>query len=354
MLVWSFNHKIWRFFPLLIALWLPHGESEESMCSCSKNRESTLQNVEISPLFDVIVNAVSYNYNMSSHHFGEDMLFVPGQMFRMGTVNPQIKRDGEEQRKVSVDSFYIDRYEVNNVQFQQFIQHTGYITDSERFGWSFVFKHSISTENMKNLTKAVLNAEWWVPVPNSSWLYPEGLGTNVFDTDRGNYPVVHISWNDAHTFCSWRNSSRLPTEAEWELAAGRGEDQLFPWGNKILPKEEHRANIFHGTFPSRNTNRDGYEGLAPVDAFPPQNGLGIFNMVGNAWEWVSDYWTIDHDVESILVNPKGPDSGRERTKKGGSFLCHKSFCYRYRIASRHHSTPDSATSNSGFRCAKDI
>ena len=280
------------------------------------------------------------------------MVFVPGMRFFMGTRDPIIHLDGEDRRKVKVKSFYIDKYEVSNADFAIFVNDTGYLTDSEQFGWSFVFRYAIPQRNMAGLTQAVKNAKWWVPVPNSSWRFPEGPGTDVFTTGRANHPAVHISWNDADAYCRWRKGSRLPSEAEWELAAGRGEDGvLFPWGNKILPNGTHMANIFQGVFPGRNTVRDGFESTAPVNSFPPQNELGLHHIVGNAWEWVSDWWTVDHEPHSAA--PSTSTSRKERTKKGGSFLCHKSFCYRYRVAARHHSTPDSATSNSGFRCAKD-
>ena len=151
---------------------------------------------------------------------------------------------------------------------------------------------------------------------------------------------------------------------EWEFAArGNLKAKLYPWGNSIQsPKGVHRANIFHGKFPYSDTGDDGYSGLAPVDSFSPQNDFGLYNMIGNVWEWVSDWWTIEHmktemkgdiEEEETILNPKGSPDGYEKTKKGGSFLCHKSYCYRYRNAARHHTTPDSATQNSGFRCARD-
>ena len=295
----------------------------------------------------------------------ESMVFIPGAEFFMGTKTPIIQRDGETQRRVKVSSFLIDKYEISNSDFHLFIKSTRYITDSERFNWSFVFKYALSEDQLSSLTHAVKDAEWWVPVPNSSWLYPEGR-MSVFESGREKFPVVHISWNDADAFCKWRNDSRLPSEAEWELAANRGRDQLFPWGDKILLNKTHRANIFQGEFPTRNTARDGYALLAPVDAYPPQNELGMYNMIGNAWEWVQDCWSTDHsegvglgeeradDGKDRFLSSTGPSFGKERVKKGGSNLCHKNFCYRYRTAARHHSTPDSATSNSGFRCAKSI
>ena len=284
----------------------------------------------------------------------EDMVFVPGKTFMMGTSNPIIFNDGEgPERPVRVSSFWMDRFEVSNTEYRAFAESTGYRTESEVFGWSFVFDHAIAPKLKKNIKQAVLGAEWWLPVNGSYWREPEGPGTDVFATNRGNFPAVHISWTDAVKFCEWRNGSRLPTEAEWELAARGGKTiaQIFPWGNKLTPSDEHRANIFQGTFPTENTGEDGYQFMAPVDAFGPQNELGLFNMVGNVWEWVQDWWTVHHSTE-LSVDPTGPTTGEEKVKRGGSFLCHRSFCYRYRTVARFKTTPDSATQNAGFRCAK--
>uniref|UniRef100_A0A8C5SJZ0 Sulfatase modifying factor 1 n=1 Tax=Laticauda laticaudata TaxID=8630 RepID=A0A8C5SJZ0_LATLA len=169
---------------------------------------------------------------------------------------------------------------------------------------------------------------------------------------RLDHPVLHVSWNDAVAFCSWAGK-RLPTEAEWEYSCRGGlENRLFPWGNKLHPNGQHYANIWQGEFPRSNTEEDGYKGTAPVTAFPP-NGYGLYNIVGNAWEWTSDWWEINHSADETY-SPKGPSEGSDRVKKGGSYMCHKSYCYRYRCAARSQNTPDSSASNLGFRCAADI
>jgi len=168
-------------------------------------------------------------------------------------------------------------------------------------------------------------------------------------------PVVAPSWFDAVAYCDWLGRAtqrhfRLPTEAEWEYAARGGlEQKLYPWGDKLRPNSEHRCNIWQGDFPNHDTGDDGYAGTCPVDAFSP-NGYGIFSIAGNTWEWCTDWFTSEFDSSRGGDNPPGPATGTGRVMKGGSFLCHKSYCNRYRVAARTSNTPDSSTSNIGFRC----
>jgi formylglycine-generating enzyme len=289
----------------------------------------------------------------------EDMVLINGRKFYIGTDSPKIAGDGEGPRRlVIVSSFMMDRYEVSNNWYQQFVEETQYKTDSEIYGWSFVFDKAVAESLRNNITQAVHGAKWWLPVNGSYWREPEGPGTDVFDenNNRGDYPAVHISWTDAVKFCEWRKA-RLPTEAEWELAArGEKDGLVFPWGNKLQTDGVFRANIFQGSFPKNNTAADGHEFLAPINAYEPQTDGGLHNMIGNAWEWVSDWWIDrhDYDIGAILDNPTGPIKGEEKVKKGGSFICHKKFCYRYRNAARSKTSIDSAAQNSGFRCAKDL
>uniref|UniRef100_A0A8C3P8Y7 Formylglycine-generating enzyme n=1 Tax=Chrysemys picta bellii TaxID=8478 RepID=A0A8C3P8Y7_CHRPI len=282
--------------------------------------------------------------------FPLQMALIPTGMFTMGTDEPEIQQDGEwPARKVHVSQFYMDRYEVSNVEFEKFVNATGYVTEAEKFGDSFVFEGMLSEQVKTEIQQAVAAAPWWMPVKGANWRQPEGPDSSI--SKRMDHPVLHVSWNDAVAYCTWAGK-RLPTEAEWEYSCRGGlENRLFPWGNKLQPKGQHYANIWQGEFPISNTGEDGYKGTAPVTAFPP-NGYGLYNIVGNAWEWTSDWWAVHHSAGETR-NPKGPSSGTDRVKKGGSYMCHKSYCYRYRCAARSQNTPDSSASNLGFRCAAD-
>lgn len=276
------------------------------------------------------------------------MNFIEGGTFQMGTDEAKIYLDGESpSRSVTLDSYYFDVYEVSNSEFEVFVNTTTYVTEAETFGDSFVLEARISEEVKKDITQVVAAAPWWLPVNGADWRHPEGPDSNI--RSRMDHPVTHVSWNDATAYCKWAGK-RLPTEAEWENAARGGlRNRLFPWGNKLQPKGEHRVNIWQGEFPTLNTAEDGFEGTCPVTAFEP-NGYGLYNTVGNAWEWVEDWWTTVHSPQP-QVNPTGPESGTDKVKKGGSYMCHKSYCYRYRCEARSQNGPDSSACNLGFRCA---
>lgn len=283
----------------------------------------------------------------------EGMVKLSGGTFLMGTdTNEGFPEDGEGPvRETNIDSFWMDQTSVTNAEFAEFIRSTGYKTEAERFGWSFVFKKFLSARMPKNNLSHPEGTPWWKGVEGAYWKKPEGPESNIHN--RMDHPVVHISWNDALAYCQWARK-RLPTEAEWEYAArGRLEQQKFPWGNELTPGGEHRCNIWQGAFPDKNTGDDGYVGTAPVHSFKP-NGFDLYNMSGNVWEWTQDWFSSSYPLLRIRDNPEGPGTGDAKVIRGGSYLCHQSYCNRYRVAARSANTVDSSTGNLGFRCVKDV
>ncbi|MET7387712.1 formylglycine-generating enzyme family protein [Streptomyces sp. NPDC005529] len=277
-------------------------------------------------------------------------MLLPGGTFLMGTSDADgFSEDGEGPvRKVTVASFRIDAHAVTNARFARFVEATGHRTEAERFGWSYVFAGFLPAALRRGAVRPP-QTPWWCGVQDAVWHAPEGPGSSL--KDRTDHPVVHVSWNDAAAYCRWAGA-RLPTEAEWEYAARGGlEQRRYPWGDELTPGGEHRCNIWQGSFPTRNTAEDGYRGTAPVDAYEP-NGYGLYNTSGNVWEWCTDRWGTRHS-ERPRANPKGPSQGSSRVMRGGSYLCHHSYCNRYRVAARTANTPDSSTGNLGFRCAWD-
>lgn len=305
------------------------------------------------------------NYEKSSDHDIEnypvrsfskdvraDMIYLSGGEFLMGTDdNEGFPSDGEGPvRKIILSPFYIDPYAVSNADFKAFVSEAGYVTDAEKYGWSFVFHLLVSEESKKNVDQVVQGMPWWWKVDGACWKHPEGLDSDI--QDRLDHPVVHISWNDAMAYCYWAGK-RLPTEAEWEYAARGGLVQKkYPWGDVLTPNGEHMCNIWQGKFPIDNTAGDGYVGTAPVYSFQP-NQYGLYNVSGNVWEWCSDWFSPDLHIHGPKVNPNGPSVGMSKVIRGGSYLCHESYCNRYRVAARSSNTPDSSSGNIGFRCAAD-
>jgi sulfatase modifying factor 1 len=279
-----------------------------------------------------------------------DLLPLDGGVFAMGSADRWAYPDDGEGpvTEVEVSAFSIGAYAVTNDDFSSFVEETGYITDAERFGWSFVFAGLLPDDFPP--TEGVVHAPWWRKVEGAAWRHPEGPHSSI--AERLNHPVVHVSWDDASAYCAW-SGTRLPYEAEWEFA-GRGglAGKAFPWGDELEPDGEHRMNVWQGDFPGRNTGADGFVGTAPVDSFPP-NGYGIHNMTGNVWEWTGDWFHPTFRERDKRRDPAGPPNGTSRVQKGGSYLCHHSYCRRYRVAARQGSTPDSSSGNVGFRCAVD-
>ncbi|MCP3819267.1 formylglycine-generating enzyme family protein [Streptomyces sp. A3M-1-3] len=278
------------------------------------------------------------------------MVRLATDRFLMGSEDHwSVPGDGEGPvHAVRLSPYWIDSCAVSNVQFGAFIEATAHVTDAERHGWSFVFAGLLRDDFPD--TRAVEQAPWWRQVYGACWRHPEGPDSHV--EDRADHPVVHVSWKDAHAYAAWAGR-RLPSEAEWEYAARGGlEQRPFPWGDELEPGGEHRMNVWQGSFPDHNTRDDGWYGTAPVTCCGP-NGHGLYNVCGNVWEWCADRYSPAYYRRSPQENPTGPPVGLERVIRGGSYLCHASYCRRYRVAARSGSTPDSSTGNQGFRCARD-
>jgi sulfatase modifying factor 1 len=279
------------------------------------------------------------------------MICLQGGKFLMGSIHEQARpADGEGPvREVFLAPFWMDKCAVTNAQFQEFVNATNYITDAEKFGWSFVFHKHVPAKLKKQARGISGSAPWWSGIDGASWMRPEGPGSNI--RKRWDHPVVHVSWFDAAAYAEWAGK-RLPTEAEWEFAARGGlEQKLYPWGDELTPGGKHRCNIWQGKFPDFDSGADGFTGTAPVNSYAP-NGFGFYNMSGNAWEWCSDWWGLSFSTQP-QVNPQGAEKGELKVIRGGSFLCHLSYCNRYRVAARTSCTPDSSTAHCGFRCAAD-
>ncbi|MEO6948603.1 MAG: formylglycine-generating enzyme family protein [Ginsengibacter sp.] len=317
------------------------GKAHNLSC-CAASREPSIKSEK-----DVKVK--KYDADISTGN----MIILPGGSFLMGTNDEEgFPSDGEGPiREINLNPFYVGQTTVTNSQFSEFIKATpNYLTDAERYGWSFVF-HGLLSEKDRNLNYQVAaSTPWWKAVPGAQWNHPEGKDSNI--DERMDHPVVHVSWNDAQAYCDW-TGKRLLTEAEWEYAARGGLVQKkFPWGDELTPNGKDCCNIWQGQFPDYNSMDDGYMGTAPAKSFEP-NGFGLYNSAGNVWEWCNDWFSKDFHKTGPRKNPSGPQQGESKVMRGGSFLCHHSYCNRYRVAARSSNTIDSSTSNIGFRCAVD-
>lgn len=279
---------------------------------------------------------------------GDGVVRFEGGPSFIGTDRPALKPDGEGPRRpVRLKPFGLERFTVTNERFAAFVAATGYRTEAEAFGWSFVFQTFLDP---KLSAPAPIDTPWWRKIDGADWAHPEGPGSSI--AGREAHPVTHVSWNDAQAFATWVGG-RLPTEAEWEHAARAGAaDRRFPWGDDEPTDERIFCNIWQGRFPNLNTAIDGFAGTAPVDAFAA-NPAGLYNMAGNVWEWCQDPFRTRSLSRVGRERDREAAAEQERVMKGGSYLCHISYCYRYRIAARLGRNPNTSTGHVGFRVAFD-
>lgn len=276
-----------------------------------------------------------------------DQVSIPAGTFLMGDAFGDGRpSDGEAYvHEVSLEAFQIDATTVTNADFARFVAATGYKTEAEQFSASAVF-HLALQADFDDVVGQPPATPWWLGVRGADWQHPEGRLSDL--TGRDDHPVVHVSWNDANAYCQW-SGRRLPTEAQWECASRGGISQArYPWGNQLLPAGQWRCNIWQGTFPRTNTREDGFLTTAPVKTYEP-NGFGLWQTVGNVWEWCFDWFSPRYYKTSPSESPHGPSTGQNKVMRGGSFLCHDSYCNRYRNSARSSNTPDSSMANAGFR-----
>jgi formylglycine-generating enzyme required for sulfatase activity len=279
------------------------------------------------------------------------MVRLDGGRFRYGGDDPEAyAADGEgPSREVELTPFWIDALAVTNAGFAAFVDATAHVTEAERAGWSFVFHDLLDSHGRAHARSRAAEAPWWIAVEGASWRKPFGPDSRL----RGllDHPVAHVSWNDAMAYCAWAGK-RLPTEAEWEYAARGGVRTRFPWGDELTLGGEFRCNTFQGTFPATNTAADGWRGTCPAGAFAP-NAFGLFNVCGNVWEWCLDGWSSAR-ADLAECDPLRAAADERRVVRGGSYLCHASYCSRYRLSARTSNTAPTSIGHTGFRCVRDL
>jgi sulfatase modifying factor 1 len=306
------------------------------------------------------------------------MVYIPAGEFLMGATDEEGRADEYPQHKVKVSAFWMDQTEVTNRSFAEFVKATGYITTAERKpNWeelkkqlpagtpkppdSVLVASSLIFSPPKSINGLHDASQWWAWKQGADWQHPDGPKSNI--KGKEDYPVVHISWDDAQAYCKWAGK-RLPTEAEWEYASRGGlKNAKYPWGNELIEKGRAKANTWQGNFPVQNTNWDGFNQLAPVKEFKP-NGYGLYDMAGNVWEWCSDWYRADYyeTQKTLAENPKGPMDSYDpmeptvpkKVVRGGSFMCNASYCKGYRVTARMKTSTDTGLSHTGFRCVSDV
>lgn len=313
-------------------------------------------------------------------HFAskDNMIWIPGGELIMGSDDPTAYAAEKPAVKVTVEGFWMETTEVTNGQFQKFVVATGYKTVAERpISWEELKKQlppntpKLSEEELAPGSMVFIApsrpvslndiSAWWQWVKGANWRHPEGPESDL--VGRENHPVVHIAYEDALAYADWVGK-RLPTEAEWELAARGGlNGKKFAWGDEFTPEGAYLANTFQGIFPSKDEGKDGFNSTAPVQSFPP-NAFGAYDMIGNVWELTSDWFDALKHARSAgkvpkldagmnpCYNPSNPYA-MERVIKGGSYLCASNYCTNYRPAARQGQAYDSGTSNVGFRLVLD-
>ena len=309
----------------------------------------------------------------------KEMVLIPGGRFSMGGDDDQAWRDEYPKHMVVVDSFWMDVHEVTNAQFSAFVEATGYLTTAEKaVDWEEIKKElppGTPKPDASQLAPASLVfvpadkpvslldvSQWWQWRQGANWRQPEGPGSSIVGKD--NHPVVHVSWFDAVAYCDWVGK-RLPTEAEWEYASRGGlTDAVYAWGNEDLSSGKPKANTWEGAFPYRNDKRDGYYFTAPVQSYQANN-YGLYDIAGNVWEWCADLYHEDYYktlAGKTTYNPQGPKTSYDsnepyalkRVSRGGSFLCHDSYCSGYRNSMRMKTTPDTGSMHTGFRAVVSL
>ena len=317
-------------------------------------------------------------YHLSPPLCPKEMVWIPGGEFTMGSENSDSKIDEKPLHRVKIDGFWMDETPVTNRQFKEFVDATGYITTAEKapnleeimcqvppgtpappaellVPASLVFKPTAGPVSLKS------NRHWWEWKPGASWKHPLGPESSIVGKE--DHPVVQISWFDANNYAKWAGK-RLPTEAEWEFAAYGGQNNIvYIWGNEEFSEETPQANIWQGEFPYKSTKDDGYIGTTSVKTYKP-NPYGLYDMAGNVWQWCSDIYHANHYKEEaknpISLNPQGAKTSfdpeepfaKKHVHRGGSFLCHISYCKGYRITARMKTCPDTSLNHLGFRCVR--